>query len=157
LASGSLSTRTLNIVPSNDTQGSQAGNSTASTQTKATSAFVAVINASSPVVTATTSSLSTGSASSLASTSTASSSSSYGGYQVTVIVRGTTGQAISGARVTLDGGTTQSTPTNGTVFFLGIPQGEHHFVITSGAWSTSILYIAQGNPSVRLFVDVPGQ
>jgi hypothetical protein len=96
------------------------------------------------------------SASSFSSTAAASTSPS-GGFEVTVIVRGASGHAIGGARVTLDGSTTQSTPVNGTVVFFAIGQGEHKFFVTYGAWSITIPYLAGGNPSVRLFVDVPGQ
>jgi len=74
-----------------------------------------------------------------------------------VIVRGTSGQPIEGATVSIDGTTTQSTPVNGTVFFFGISEGVHNFVITYGTWSTTISYIAEGNPTVRLYVNVPGQ
>src|SRR5207248_9730522 len=119
-------------------------------------AFIAVIDASTPTLTMTTSSVSTLSASSVQSNS-ASSITSSGGFEVTVIVRGSGGQPLSGARVTLDGSTTQSTPTNGTVFFGGIAQGDHKFFVSYGAWSTTIPYIAGGSPSVRLFVDVPGR
>jgi hypothetical protein len=159
---GVVSTKSLSVITS--ASKSQAGNSPGRTQTSETNTVVAANGATSTIsggqttrVSNASSSSSTVSASSSASSSSTSAASSSGGFEVTVIVRGeSSGQAISGATVVLDGTSSQVTPTNGTTVFFGVSAGQHSIVVTYGAWSITIPYTATAGSLGRIFVNVPG-
>jgi len=137
---GVQSTRTLNIVPANGAQTSQGGVSASTTQTKVTSAFIAVTSTFAATV----------------STTSSPSPAPFTG-EVTVNVWTTSGQPISGATVRFEGSATQTTPINGGVVFSGVSPGLHNIVVTYGTWSITIRYTAgEGSPS-SVNVTAPAQ
>jgi len=148
---GELSTRTLGIIPSGGQGAPVAGASTIA-QTKTTTAFIAVVNASTPTV-----STSTVSASSSTSNANGSTTSAPLTFEVEVIVEGTSGHLVQGATVSIDGNLAQITPQNGTVFFFGVSGGVHSCLVSYGTWSTTVPWTAQGSSALRFYVDVPGQ
>jgi hypothetical protein len=140
VAGGVQSTRTLNIVPANGAPSPQGGVSASTTQTKVTSAFIAVTSTFAATV----------------STTSSPSPAPFTG-EVTVNVWSTTGQPISGATVRFEGSTTQTTPISGGVVFSGVSPGLHNIVVTYGTWSITIRYNAgEGSPSSINF-NAPGQ
>ena len=140
VAGGVQSTRTLNIVPATGAQTSQGGVSTSTTQTKVTSAFIAVTSTLAATV----------------STTSSPSPAPFTG-EVTVNVWTTSGQPVSGATVRFEGSATQTTPISGSVVFSGVSPGLHNIVVTYGTWSITIRYNAgEGSPSSINF-NAPGQ
>jgi len=140
VADGVQSTRTLNIVPANGAQTSQGGVSASTTQTKVTTAFIAVTSTFAATV----------------STTSSPSPAPFTG-EVTVNVWTTSGQPISGATVRFEGSTTQTTPISGGVVFSGVSPGLHNIVVTYGTWSITIRYDAGGGSPSSINVTAPAQ
>jgi hypothetical protein len=156
VVSGPVSTRTLTIVPGSGAVG-QAANSAASTQTKVTNTFIAVVNASTPTVAFSTTSVSTASSSSITkSGASASTSSSSLGFSITVIVLDENHQPVQGAMVALDAGGQRTTDSFGKVVFADLGLGNHSIKVNSGSFEQSFpLVISSDSPhDQNMFVVV---